>query len=390
MLTLPLSRPDISELELQYVCEVLKSGRLALGPRLEAFEESMSKCCGTRHAIAVSSGTAALHLSVQGLGIGSGDEVITTPFSFIASSNVLLYEEARPRFVDISPDTLNLDPDAASRAITSSTKAILAVDIFGMPVDWPALSQIASKHNLRLIDDACHALGARIGGEPIGSWADAATFGFYPNKQVTTGEGGCITTNSDELATLCRSLRNQGRAVDGRMEHIRLGYNYRMSELSAALGCAQMERLPELLQQRALLAAGYNEALAPLQEELIVPTNPIDGERSWFVYVVRLADHYSPEARNILMKQLHEAGIASAPYFPSIHLQPYYRRRFGFKPGDFPKCEAISARTLALPFYTTMAREDISYVAATIERLLPGLPTCSTSVFLDLPEVRPS
>lgn len=378
--TLPLSRPDTGDLERRYINDVLETDRLAMGPRLDDFEARMARQCGTRHAIAVSSGTAALHLIVAGLNLGEGDEVVTTPFSFVASSNVLLYQGARPRFVDISPITYNLDVERAEAALTPSTRALLAVDIFGLPAAWPALSEIARRHNLFLIDDACHALGARVGGRPIGGWGNAAAFGFYPNKQITTAEGGCITTDSDDLAALCRSLRNQGRADDSRMEHIHLGYNYRMNELAAALGCAQLERLPALLERRIEVATWYNEALAPLQQDVVLPAAPSEGMRSWFVYVIRLANQYAPEARDVLMNHLQAQGIGCRPYFPSIHLQPYYRRRFGFKHGDFPICEAVSTRTLAVPFYTTLTRDDVAYVARAVQEALPSLPCLTQAI----------
>lgn len=384
LFNLPLSKPDISDLERAYVHEVLASHRLAMGPWLDRFEAGLAARCRTRHAVGVNSGTAALHLIVAGLGLGEGDEVVTTPYSFVASSNVLLYQNAQPRFADISPDTYNLDPDGIEAALTPATRAILAVDIFGLPASWPALSEIARTRDLFLIDDACHAMGAHLEGRPIGSWADAAAFGFYPNKQMTTGEGGCITTNSEALAGVCRSLRNQGRAEDSRMEHTRLGYNYRLSELQAALGCAQLERLPTLLEHRARVAAWYNKALAPLQPNLILPFEPIDGVRSWFVYVIRLSDEHAPEARDALMGHLRAQGIGCAPYFPSLHLQPYYRRRFGFKPGDFPVCEAVSARTLALPFYTTLTQDEVARVARTVQEALPTLPCLRPSVSFNL------
>ncbi len=383
--TLPLSRPDVGELERRYVHEVLLSDRLAMGPRLEAFEAQMARQCGTRHAVAVSSGTAALHLIVRALDLSEGDEVVTTPFSFVASSNVVLYVGAHPRFVDVDPVTLQLDPGRVEDALTPASRAVLAVDVFGLPLDWPAYTALARTHDLFLIDDVCHALGASVGGRPIGSWGDAAAFGFYPNKQLTTAEGGCITTDDDGLADLCRSLRNQGRTTDRRMEHVRLGYNYRLSELSAALGCAQLERLPDLLDRRARVARWYHEALTPLQPDLLLPNGATTGiHRSWFVYVIRLADHFSPGARDVLMHHLRERGIECAPYFPSIHLQPYYRQRFGFKPGDFPVCEAAAARTLALPFFTALAGEDVAYVARTLRAALPTLPVLKSSVSVNL------
>lgn len=370
---LPLARPDLSALEEEYVSEVMRSGRLALGPKLDAFEEKMAARCGTAHAVAVSSGTAALHLIVRALGLGAGDEVITTPYSFVASSNALLFEDARPRFVDLAPQRYNLDPARVEDALTPQTRAVLAVDVFGRPADWPALTALAEEHDLLLIDDACEALGASVGGRAVGSWGAAAAFGFYPNKQITTGEGGCLTTDDADLAARCRSMANQGRAERARMEHVRLGYNYRLSELQAALGCAQLERLDELLADRARVAGYYQEALADLQDDLRLPnppgsTLPDRTERSWFVYVVRLADHFAADARDRLMKHLQQENIGCAPYFPAIHLQPYYRERFGFRRSDFPTCEATAERTLALPFFTTMTREDTARVAEALKR----------------------
>ncbi|MDX1545710.1 MAG: DegT/DnrJ/EryC1/StrS family aminotransferase [Rhodothermales bacterium] len=378
MYEIPLSKPEIGPLERRYVDRVLSSDRLAMGPFTARFEAAMATACGTRHAVAVSSGTGALHLSALALGLRPGDEVVTTPYSFVASSNVLLYAGATPRFVDIDPETYHLDAERAAAAITPATRGLLPVDVFGLPADWPALARLADEHGLFLLDDACHGLGAALAGRPLGSWGDAACFGFYPNKQITTGEGGCITTDSDALAARCRSLRNQGRSEDGRMEHVHLGFNYRMSELEAALGCAQLERLTELLDRRARAAALYREALAPLQPDLALPAEPApEVQRSWFVYVVRLADHFTEEARDVLMHRLREQGIGCAPYFPSIHLQPYYRRRFGFKPGDFPVCEAVSARTLALPFFGALTEADVHRVAGALEAALPMLP-CKT------------
>ena len=370
---LPLAAPDISALETRYVTEVLTSGRLALGPRLEAFEQQMAARCGTRHAVAVSSGTAALHCIVRGLGLGTGDEVLTTPFSFVASANAALFEGATPRFVDIDPATYNLDPARVEAALTPHTKALLAVDVFGLPADWPALAALAERHGLLLIDDACEALGASVGDQPIGSHGAAAAFGFYPNKQITTGEGGCVTTNSEALATWCRSLRNQGRADRGRMEHVRLGFNYRLGEMAAALGCAQLERLDEILERRRTLAAWYAEALAPLEDDLALPAAPARGTRSWFVYVVRLRERFGKTTRDALMERLRAQGIGCAPYFPAIHLQPLYRERFGYAPGDFPICEAVSARTLALPFFNQMTRTDVERVAEALRAALPAL-----------------
>lgn len=340
---------------------------------LERFEAQMASMAQTRHAIAVSSGTAALHLLVRGLGIGQKAEVITTPFSFIASSNCLIFEGAIPRFVDILPDTLALDPQRIEDAITPATRALLGVDVFGAPAPWPDLTELAHRHHLRLIDDACEAPGAIVGEKPIGAWGDAAAFGFYPNKQITTGEGGCITTNNDELATLCRSMSNQGRATTERMEHVRLGYNYRLDELSAALGCAQLERLPELLVARADIAAWYHEALTPLMSDLILPVEHPGTVRSWFVYVIQLQSSFDISARDDALHRLRELGIGCAPYFPCIHLQPYYQEKFGYKAGDFPIAESVSNRSIALPFFPGMTPDDVAYVASALHKILPQL-----------------
>jgi perosamine synthetase len=374
--SIPLAQPSVTEHERERVLEVLHSGRLSRGPHLDAFEAAMAERCDTEHAVAVSSGTGALHCIVSALDLAPGAEVITTPFSFVASSNVLLYEDLRPRYVDIDPSTYNLDADRVADAITPETKAILAVDVFGVPADWPALTALADEHDLLLIDDGCEAIGASVQEQAIGSWGDAASFGFYPNKQMTTGEGGCITTDNETLARRCRSLRNQGRSrqQSGRMRHDRLGYNYRLDEMSAALGVAQLDRLDTLLDRRATVAEMYREALAPLADDVALPARPKEAKRSWFVYVVRLRDHFAEGARDQLMNHLQSKGIGCAPYFPAIHLQPYYRDRFGFAPGDVPVCERVSARTLALPFYGGMTRAEVDRVAETMAQTLPDLP----------------
>ena len=370
---LPLARPSLSEAETQQVQEVMASSRLSRGPYVEQFEAKMAERCGTRHAVAVSSGTAALHCIVAALDLPPGAEVITTPFSFVASTNVLLYEDLWPRFVDVDPTTYNIDVDSIEEALTPETEAVLAVDVFGNPADWPALTALADRHELALIDDSCEALGASINGRPIGSWGDAAAFGFYPNKQITTGEGGCITTDDAHLARVCRSVRNQGRTDDGRMRHTRLGFNYRLDELSAALGCAQLDRLDALLDRRETVAGHYHEALAPLTDALHRPARPSAAERSWFVYVVRLRDHFAADARDQLMNHLRANGIGCAPYFPAIHLQPYHRNRLEHAPGDFPVCEHTSNRTLALPFSPTLTPDAIQRVADVLRDGLSSL-----------------
>jgi len=371
--SIPLSRPSVSDLERSYVADVLSSTRLSFGPYLEAFEARMTERCGTQHAVAVSSGTAALHCIVRALGLSSGDEVITTPYSFVASSNALLFEDVTPVFVDINPETFNIDVDQVENAITPNTQGILAVDVFGMPAPWPQLNDLADRHDLVLIDDACEAIGASINDRPIGSWGSAASFGFYPNKQITTGEGGCITTNDDRIASLCRSLRNQGRADDAHMRHVRLGFNYRMSELQAAVGCAQLDRLDDLLDARGEAAALYREHLASLDGEVLhLPKDADAATRSWFVYVVRLAEPATRETRDAVIKHLRSEGIGCAPYFPSIHLQPYYRDRFGFMPGDLPVTERVASQTLALPFFPGITEPQISRIACTLTHTLMG------------------
>ncbi len=367
MQKIPLSRPSITEAEISRVTKVLRSGRLALGPEIIEFERRMCQATGSNFAVATSSGTAALHLIVRSLGIGTGDEVITTPYSFIASSNALLFEGATPVFVDIEPDTFNINPDLIEDAITERTKAILAVDVFGCPADWTRLREIANSHDIALIDDSCEALGATYGGQPLGSQGDASAFGFYPNKQVTTGEGGCITTNSESIASLCRSMLNQGRAHRDRMEHVRLGYNYRLSEVAAAIGCAQLERLNELLAKRENLAAHYSKRLRE-ETPLILPS-PHPG-RSWFVYVVRVPEGFTTAHRDQIIHDMAEEGIACAPYFPSIHTQPFYKDTFGYQRRAFPVAEAVSDSSLAIPFYPDMSMDDADRVSTTLAQVV--------------------
>jgi perosamine synthetase len=370
---LPLSRPSVTQREIERVVHVLESGRLATGPQTLEFEDAVRAFCGVEHAIAVSSGTAALHLIVRALGLTPGDEVITTPYSFIASSNVLLFEDIRPVFVDIDPTTWNIDVQAVENAITDRTRAILAVDVFGIPADWPRLCEIAERHSLHLIDDACEGLGAAIGGSRLGAWGDAAAFGFYPNKQITTGEGGCVTTASTSIAEFCRSARNQGRSDHRFLHHTRLGYNYRMDEMSAALGCAQLERWNELSAKREAVALRYNQRLAELPALVRPPASPTDVTRSWFVYVVELISPMARPERDEVIRRMGEAGIECAPYFPSIHLQPLYRERFGFGEGTFPVSERVSNQTLALPFYADLSLADVDRVVDHLESVLRSL-----------------
>lgn len=348
--------------------EVLRSGRLSLGPMVDRFEASLAEQVGAPHVAAVSSGTAGLHLCVRLAEIGPGDEVVTTPFSFVASANCVLYEGATPVFADVDPGTLNLDPAAVEAAISPRTKAILAVDIFGYPAELAELEAIAERHGLALLEDACQALGAHYRGRPVGSSGHPAVFAFYPNKQMTTGEGGAVAVASEEDWNLLKSLSNQGRSDSGEwLAHARLGYNYRLDDVSAALGVAQLERLDELLEARGEVARRYTELLEGVDG---VETPLADDEehvRSWFVYVVRLAEGAD---RNGVMARLAEEGVASKPYLPSIHLQPYYRERLGTGEGLCPVAEDASARSLALPFHARLSAEDQVRVVEALARSL--------------------
>jgi len=367
---IPLARPDITEREIEAVVEVLRTPNLSLGPKLKEFEEKMAEYAGVRHAVAVNSGTSALHLIIKALGIGEGDEVITTPFSFIASANCILFERARPVFVDIDPKTLNIDASKIEEAITPRTKAILAVDVFGHPAEWEELERIAQRHKLKLIEDAAEAIGAEYKGRRAGSFGDAAVFAFYPNKQITTGEGGVVLTNNSEIAGLCCSLRNQGRGEgDEWLEHKRLGYNYRISDINCALGLAQLERIDEILSRRERVAHMYGERLSGL-EEVKTPYVAPHVRLSWFVYVVRLADSFTRADRDRILEGLRERGIGCGKYFSPIHLQPFYRELLGHRPGDFPVAEAVADRTIALPFHSRLTEEEVDYVVSKLKDLL--------------------
>lgn len=367
---IPLARPDIGQLEEAAVLSVLRSGTLSMGPWTEAFERAVAGHVGARHGVACSSGTAGLHLLLSAYGIGSGDEVITTAFSFIASSNCILYTGARPVFADIDPQTLCLDPDAVESCIGPRTRAILPVDVFGHPAPLHDLRRLADQHGLLLIEDACEALGAALGGTPCGSprYAHGAVFAFYPNKQITAGEGGLIVTDDDRVAALCRSLRNQGRDDGGGawLSHARLGYNYRLDELSAALGTAQMMRLGEILGARERVAAAYAARLRSVPGVELPAAGP--GARiSWFVYVVRLARGID---RDAVMQELQAQGIGCRPYFTPIHLQPFYQKQMGGREGDLPVTEGVAAATLALPFHTRLTEAEVDRVCAALEGAL--------------------
>ena len=366
---IPLAKPDITQREIDAVIDVLHGDTLSIGPKVEEFEKRCAALAGRRHAVAVSSGTAGLHCCALAAGIGEGHEVITTPFSFVASANCILFVGAKPVFVDIDPKTLNMDVSKVKAAITSKTKAIVAVEVFGHPGGMIELEQLAQQHELVLIEDCCEGFGGYDGKRAIGSFGRAGVFGFYPNKQITTGEGGMIVTDDDAFAAMCRSLRNQGRDGMAWLAHQRLGYNYRLDEMSAALGVAQMERLEDILDKRRKVAHIYMERLMT-SRYLILPTLTEDDLMSWFVFVVRLNDLFEIGDRDRVMNDLRAAGIGCNNYFPPIHLQPYIAEKFGHKPGDFPITEYVAARTLALPFFGKMTGRQINHVCETLERIL--------------------
>ncbi len=355
-LTIPLSSPFLGEREEALVLEVLRSGRLSLGPWIERFERALAERVGAPYVAAVSSGTAGLHLCCRLAGLGPGDEAITSPFSFVASANCVLYEGATPVFADVDARTLNLDPAAVDAAITPRTKAIVAVDIFGYPCELDPLRDLARRHGLALIEDACEALGAEYRGRPVGSHGPPAVFAFYPNKQITTGEGGAVAVHSEEEWRLLKSLSNQGRADSGGwLEHARLGFNYRMSDVTAAIGLAQVERLDEILARRAQAAARYAALLADVEGVSAPCADDAGHRRSWFVYPVRIDPAIDREA---VIAQLAERGIGTARYLPSIHLQPYMRERFGYREGMLPVSEAASREHLAIPFHTGLTEAE--------------------------------
>lgn len=383
-----MSSPDLTDAERQAVQAVLQTPNLSMGSQIEAFEAAFCRLTGSKHAIGVNSGTAGLHLCVRAAGIGPGDLVITTPFSFVASANVLLFENAVPVFVDVDPRTGNIDPAMALAAAQdlaqggaaaqrwlprqgtpqgARLKGILGVDVFGQPADWQALREVADRFGLKLIEDSCEALGAEYRGKPAGIFGDTGVFAFYPNKQITTGEGGLIITDDDQAADLMRALRNQGRAPgDNWLQHTYLGYNYRLDEMSAALGVAQMARLPELLAARQRVADWYAERLPEIpgvEAPVLVPSTT---RVSWFVYVIRLAKGID---RMQAAQQLAGRGIPVRPYFLPIHLQPYMVERFGYRPGDFPVTEDLGERGLALPFSGKMTEAQVETVCEELFRV---------------------
>jgi len=362
---IPLARPILGPEEEERVLAVLRSGHLSLGPLLGEFERRFAERLGAEHGVAVSSGTAGLHLALRAVGVSDGDEVITSPFSFVASANVALYERARPVFADIDPATLNVDPEAVAAAVTPRTAALLPVHVFGYPADMEALEALG----LPIVEDACEALGATYAnGVAVGARGHQAVFGFYANKQLTTGEGGVVTTSDAAIKERLDSERNQGRAPDmGWLDHDRLGFNYRLSDIACALGLAQLERLDDMLAGRARVAGLYREALGGI-EGLDLPCADAGGNRrGWFVFVVQLPRSHD---RDDVVRALAERSIPSKPYFPAIHLMSFYREQFGHREGQFPVCEDVAARSIALPFFPTMTEGQVQRVAGELRSVL--------------------
>ena len=365
---IPLSGPDITEAEIEAVVRVMRSGRLSLGPKLEEFEAKFCSYAGCAYAAAVSSGTAGLHLAIRALGIGESDEVVLPSFTFIAVANAIRYEHATPVFADIDPDTLNMTPAACESAITAKTRAIVAVHTFGVPADIDGLAEIARRHNLLLIEDACEALGAERRAKKVGTFGAAGIFGFYPNKQITTAEGGVIVSNDETLTKRVRSLRNQGRTPGGNwLEHEELGFNYRLSEMHAALGVEQLKRINSILARRQEIARGYRERLKN-SAALILPIEELpEAIVSWFVYVVRLAPKFTREQRDAIIAAMSIRGIACGRYFAPIHLQAPYRS------GDrerLPVTEQVGERTIALPFFNALKESQLDEVCETLKNCI--------------------
>ncbi len=379
---IPMSSPDISEAERRAVQDVMNTPVLSMGAHIKAFEQTFCELTGAKYAVAVNSGTAGLHLCVRAAGIGAGDYVITTPFSFVASTNVLLFENAVPVFVDVDPQTGNINPELVADAAKNiqkylprqssienrKLKALLPVDVFGQPADMDAINAIAREHGLQVIEDSCEALGATYKGRPAGTLGEYGVFAFYPNKQITTGEGGVIVTSDEKAAKLMLALRNQGRAPgDTWLSHTYLGYNYRLDEMSAALGTVQMSRLDELLAKRETVAGWYAERLSEIPGIEIPCVESNTTRMSWFVYVIRLE---KGRDRDELAKRLEARGVPVRPYFLPIHLQPYMVERFGYRQGDFPVTEDLGRRGLALPFSGVMSEAQVDYVCMALSEAL--------------------
>jgi perosamine synthetase len=366
---IPLSSPDITEAEIEAVAAVMRTSRLSLGPQLEAFEAAFASYIGVECAAAVSSGTAGLHLCIRALNIGAGDEVIVPSFTFIAAANVIRYEQAMPVFVDIEKESLNMSPRCVEAAITEKTRAIVVVHTFGRPAEIATLLEIARRHRLAVIEDACEAIGAQFDGQRVGSFGDAAVFGFYPNKQITTGEGGMVVTPNLKLAGRIRALRNQGRYQDQEwLQHAEVGFNYRLSEINCALGLTQLKRIDQILRSRTQVAQMYYELLKGVSGLILPAMNITNGLISWFVYVVRLDETFTVAARDNILEKLAGMGIGCARYFVPIHLQPSYSDwRYS---SALPVTEAEGGRTIALPFFNRITKDDVAYVCVALRAAL--------------------
>jgi perosamine synthetase len=369
----PLSRPDIIEADIQSVVEVLRSPFLSLGPKLREFEEAFERYVGRRYAVAVNSGTSGLFLCLKAIGLKPKDEVITTPFTFIATVTSIMMTGAVPVFADIDPVTLNLDLREVEKKITRKTKAILAVDIFGNPAGMDEVRKLADAYGLDMIEDSCEALGSELKGRKAGTFGRAGVFGFYPNKQMTTGEGGMIVTDDEELAQICISLRNQGRGRgNGWLAHERLGYNYRLSDINCALGLSQLKRIEEFVRKRNAVAQMYLERLAD-EKRIVLPSVPKEARMSWFVFVVRLADRFLPAQRNEVLNRLTERGIQVSNYFPPVYLQPFIAKALKHKEGDFPVTDRVSSRTVALPFHNNLTEQEVDLVCQELRDVLDAV-----------------
>ncbi len=361
-----IAKPYIDSIDIQNVVSVLKSGNLSLGPLHKKFEQLFSRKLNSKYAISVANGTCGLHLAVKSIGLKTGDEVITSPFSFIASANCLLYENVKPVFVDIEEQTLNINPHKIERAINNRTKAILVVHIFGQPANMESIMKIARKYKLKVIEDACESLGSKYNNRLSGTFGDVGVFAFYPNKQMTTGEGGMIVTNHTNIAKLCKSLRNQGREDQNKwLIHKYLGYNYRLSELHAALGITQLEKLDWMNSKKEEIVKYYNLYLSEIKG-ILLPQIGINRTHTWFVYTIRILNN----KRDYIMKKLTNFGIQTRPYLPPIHLQPFIKKMYHFNKGDFPISEKVSSQTLALPLYIGLKKKDIHYITKRLKELL--------------------
>jgi perosamine synthetase len=364
----PVAFPHITDKDRKHVDKVLRSGLLSIGPEVVEFEKRFARYVGTKYACAVSNGTTGLHLTLIAAGIGEGDEVITSPFSFIASSNSIMYVGAKPVFVDIDPTSYNMDPREVEKKITKKTKALLVVHIFGQTSNMTEIMKIAKKRKLKVIEDSCESLGAKHRGKMAGTFGESAVFSFYPNKQMTTGEGGMIVTNSKKIVTTCMELRNQGRALNSAwLEHKVLGYNYRLNEMSATLGVSQLFRIDKSIARNRRIAGWYDKYLAPYAHLVKTPQATEHNTHSYFVYVVQIL---GAKKRDRVIDELRKRSIGSRPYLPSIHMFEFYRKRFGYKKGDFPISEAVSERSMALPIYHGLSEKDVQFIVKTLVSIL--------------------